>query len=75
MKPKVSKALLDVWEMKRTVCEETKDLRGSAYFRHMREEADRLFPGIWHRTKCRCKTTQGEAFGRVAEERGEYGKK
>ena len=75
MKPKVSKALLEVWEMKRTVCEETKDLRGPAYFRHMREEANRLFPGIRHSTASRCRTTHSELLGRVAEDRGEYGKK
>jgi len=61
--------------MKRTVCEETKDLRGPAYFRHMREEADRLFPDIRHRPMNRYRTTHGEAFSRVAEERGEYAKK
>ena len=50
MKPKVSKALLEVWEMKRTVYEETKHLSGAAYFRYIHEEAVRLFPRIGHRT-------------------------
>ena len=50
MKSKVSKALLEVWEMKRTVYEETKHLRGAEYFRYIREEAARLFPHFGHKT-------------------------
>ena len=49
-KPKLSKALLEVWEMKRTVNWETKHLSGAAYFRYIHEEAVRLFPHIGYRT-------------------------
>lgn len=46
MKPKTTDStMIEVWEAKRKVEEETKCLRGAAYFRYLRKEAAVLFPG------------------------------
>lgn len=74
MNPRVSNALQEVWDMKRTVSEETKHLSGTAYFRYLREEAARLFPHIQEKTFRRHGGMKAEEFGRVAEGRDEYGK-
>lgn len=78
MKPKVSKALLAVWEMKQTVYDETKHLRGAAYFRYIQEEAARLFPRIGHRAARPTGALvypEGLPSTRVAETRSKYGKR
>jgi len=73
MKLKVSKALLEVWEMKQTVCDETRGLSGAAYFWYLRDEANRSFPGIRHGTPRHHSETQNVALGHVAEGRDKYG--
>ena len=50
MKTKASKALEEVWEMKRTAYEETKHLSGVAYFRHIHERVARMVPGVEYRS-------------------------
>ncbi len=67
MKQTASKTLSEVWEAKRMVGEETRHLRGVDYFRYMRAEAARAFPGISHRKS-------GATAMRVAEDRQAYGK-
>lgn len=49
MKQTTSKALTEVWEAKRIVGEETAHLHGADYFRYLRAEVARSFPGIAHR--------------------------
>ena len=80
MKAKVSKALLEVWEMKRKVYEETKHLTGAAYFRYIHEEAARLFPDIPRGRESEdgpgtVVGAEGMAPRRVAESRARYGKR
>jgi len=70
---KASKSLEEVWEMKQDVYEETKDLNGAAYFRHLRNEANRLFPGIRHRVVRSRTATREVRVDCVAEERATYG--
>ena len=43
MKAKMSKALQEVWEMKDAAYEETKHLRGAAYFKYIRERVINAF--------------------------------
>jgi hypothetical protein len=78
MKTKQSRALLDVWDMKEAVCEETKHLKGAAYFSFMRAEASQLFPTIRQRVLTRHGTAAGQYPERassacVAENGHEYG--
>jgi hypothetical protein len=68
MKQTASKTLSEVWDAKRMVGDETRHLRGAEYFRYMRAEAARAFPGISHRKL-------GATALRVAEDRPAYGKK
>lgn len=44
MKTTISKALQEVWEMKNAAYEETKHLKGSAYFSYIHEQVTRDFP-------------------------------
>lgn len=44
MKTTISKALQEVWEMKDVAYEETKHLKGSAYFKYIHEQVTRDFP-------------------------------
>ena len=68
MNRKTSEVLSDVWEAKRIVGEETQHLHGAEYFRYVREQASRVFPGIRHRRV-------GASAMCVAEERAPYGHK
>jgi hypothetical protein len=45
MKTKTSKAMQEVWEMKDAAYEETKHLKGSAYFKYIHEQVIKDFPG------------------------------
>jgi len=58
MKAKMSKALHEVWEMKDAAYEETKHLRGTAYFKYIREQVINAFPPEVH-------TGQKEATNRI----------
>jgi hypothetical protein len=80
MKPKESKALLEVSEMKRTVYEETMHLSGAAYFRYIHEAAARIFPDIRHRIVrphgvVSAARSEGLPPACVAESGPKYGKK
>jgi len=44
MKTKNSKAMEEVWEMKDAAYEETKNLKGSAYFKYIHEQVIKDFP-------------------------------
>lgn len=41
---KVSKALQEVWDMKESAHEETKHLKGAAYFAYIHEQVRKLLP-------------------------------
>ena len=78
MKPKATDTMFEVWEAKRNVFEETKNLRGVAYFRYLRQEAVALFPNIpTHRDRVRCLPNgvvpNEDAHDRVAESGACYG--
>ena len=44
MKTTISKALQEVWDMKNAAYEETKHLKGSAYFKYIHEQVTKDFP-------------------------------
>jgi hypothetical protein len=48
MKTKMSRALQEVWEMKDAAYEETKHVRGTAYFNYIREQVINAFPPELH---------------------------
>ncbi len=68
LRRRMSKALLDTWDAKRIVAEETHHLHGIEYFRYLREQAERAFPAIRHRTTRAPKPSAAI----VAEGRSEY---
>lgn len=46
MKTRTDKSLLEVWQMKRAAYEETKALKGDAYFEHIHHSVAAAFPGV-----------------------------